>query len=355
MLAYLALQPDLGARRDKLARLLWSSVDIDQARHSFRQTLSVLRKALGPAADCLVVEGDRMALQEDAIAADVWAFEELAALSPPGDSGRVLAAYTGDLLADFRLRERRFDAWLTSERDRLREIAMDRLDRHAMHLSASDRPQEAISLALRFQSRYPMQDTPHRVLMKLYQRHGRPAAALRQRQTRTAMLEREFAIDAGSSREWTEAPAAGPGRLPAPPRGAADRRRVVLLVEDDAATSAAVRAVLIGAGFEVEIADDGSDALLAMGRASFAAAIIDVGLPLMGGLQLLEAMQRKGLGVPAVVISVSVNPEVEEEAYRLGAGAFLNKPLDGRSLLASLSLAMAAHRKQTQRTGAKLG
>src|SRR5262245_860491 len=75
LLAYLAVQPDGRAERNRLSSLLWDS-DQAQARHSLRQTLLVLRRKLGAhVAQVLVNDKDAVALKLDAIEIDLQCFK----------------------------------------------------------------------------------------------------------------------------------------------------------------------------------------------------------------------------------------------------------------------------------------
>ena len=80
LLAYLALNADRGHAREALATLLWGDRGDEQARHSLRQCILSLRKALGDDDASLVVsEGERLRLDAGAVALDVHDFERLAA------------------------------------------------------------------------------------------------------------------------------------------------------------------------------------------------------------------------------------------------------------------------------------
>src|SRR5829696_9642793 len=88
LLCYLALATPRGFhRRDTLFALFWPEYDTEQARHALRQSVYVLRRALG--ATAIVSRGDdELALAPEKVRCDVWEFE--AAL----DRGRPAAALT---------------------------------------------------------------------------------------------------------------------------------------------------------------------------------------------------------------------------------------------------------------------
>src|SRR5262245_17648779 len=125
LLAYLAMPPGRAHQRDKLANLLWGEMRPPQSRASLRQALTALRKGLG-ACTALVVDAETVALEPGSVTVDTLTFE---ALAKPGDPARLeqaVALYHGDLLTGLALDEAPFEEWLLGERERLRELAMER-------------------------------------------------------------------------------------------------------------------------------------------------------------------------------------------------------------------------------------
>jgi len=98
----------------------------------------------------------------------------------------------------------------------------------------------------------------------------------------------------------------------------------VMLVEDDAAIAAAYEAALLQAGHEVVHATCGEEALL-HGRCDVV--VTDLDLPGIDGLELLEAMRRRGERPRTVIVSGVADLVACQRALRLGADEFLTKPL----------------------------
>src|SRR5438132_11584143 len=120
LLAYLALTSGQVHPRDKLAALLWPDTSPGSARTALRQTLFVLRKALGPAERAsLVMTGDAVTLPAEGVQTDVAAFEQAVAEGSPAALERAAALYRGDLLAGLGVVAPTFEDWLMSERERL--------------------------------------------------------------------------------------------------------------------------------------------------------------------------------------------------------------------------------------------
>lgn len=193
LLAYLALQPDQAHPRDKLAALLWGEATDEHARHSLRQALVAVRRALGATAPRVIVEeGDAVAIDSSAIDIDVAAFERAVRAGTPGAIAEAAALYRGDLLAGLGVQHVSFEDWLITERERLRELAIDVLARLLAHQSESGGIEAAIQTAVRLLGLDPTQEAVHRALMRLYARQGRRGAALRQYQVCVGILEREL-------------------------------------------------------------------------------------------------------------------------------------------------------------------
>jgi DNA-binding SARP family transcriptional activator/tetratricopeptide (TPR) repeat protein len=193
LLAYLALHPDRSHPREKLAALLWGEAPGERARHSLRQALLTLRQALsGDAAHCVVEEGDGVSIDGSLVEVDVVSFERLAAEATPEALERASALYGGDLLSGIAFDETLFEEWLRTERERLRELAIEVLARLLAHQERAGQVDRAVVSGVRLLGLDSTQEPVHRTLMRLYARQGRRGAALRQYQICVDVLEREL-------------------------------------------------------------------------------------------------------------------------------------------------------------------
>ncbi len=195
LLAYLALRPGLACPREALMALLWGDVPADQARHSLRQALVELRRALpNGKTPTLLAECDSLVLNPDRVEVDVAVFEELANRSTRKALERAAALYTGDLLVGLTLREAPFEDWLRVERTRVRERALHVLRQLlAVEVAVADL-EPAVQTAIRFLAIEPLSEQVHRALMQLYDKLGRRSAALRQYQFCADLLQRELGV-----------------------------------------------------------------------------------------------------------------------------------------------------------------
>jgi DNA-binding SARP family transcriptional activator len=193
LLAYLALPPGQMHPRDTLTALLWGGVPEPRARASLRQAVFGLRRALGEGV--LVQEDDRLALSGPEVDVDAVRLER--ALSFEGDERleSTLALYRGDLLAGLALDEPPFEEWLLTERERIRELALEGLARLLARQRVAGHLEAGVGTALRLLAIDPLQEPVHRTLMRLYAALGRRGDALRQYRECVAVLQRELEVE----------------------------------------------------------------------------------------------------------------------------------------------------------------
>jgi DNA-binding SARP family transcriptional activator len=194
LLAWLALHPGEPQSRGRLAGLLWAESAEAQARHSLRQALSVLRRALPDADALLRIEGETVTLASEALTTDVGQLRALAASADPEDLEQAAALYRGELLEGFSAGAPELEDWLLAERSALRELAASVLERLLAHHAGRGAGEPALRAATRLLALEPLREDVHRELMGLYVRLGRPAQALRQYRACQALLHRELGV-----------------------------------------------------------------------------------------------------------------------------------------------------------------
>jgi len=196
LVGYLAMPAGQAHLRDTLAALLWGDLPREPARRNVRQTLFVIQKALRRAGrSCLRLEGETVALDPSAVEIDVAAFERGVAKGTPEALEDACALYRGELLEGLALGEAPFEEWLMTERDRLRERALEGLARLLAHRHRTGATDAAIQTALRLLALDPLEEAVHRMLMRLYAEHGRRGAALRHYQHCVGVLQRELGVE----------------------------------------------------------------------------------------------------------------------------------------------------------------
>jgi DNA-binding SARP family transcriptional activator len=196
LLARLALGSGQSQARDKLAALLWAEAPAPRARQSLRQALLAIRQAFLIADPPLLVDRrDVVALNPAAVDVDVEMFERLVTDGSPAALERASALYRGELLEGLAAQEAPFEEWLLTERERLRELALEALGKLLGQRTSAGDVEGAIHTAVQLLALAPAEEAVHRTLMRLYARQGRRAAALRQYQICSAALKRELGLD----------------------------------------------------------------------------------------------------------------------------------------------------------------
>lgn len=121
----------------------------------------------------------------------------------------------------------------------------------------------------------------------------------------------------------------------------------ILLVEDNQPLAHTYEEYLKGAGYAVMIVGTGGAAQRALSQGGFAAAVLDVELPDMTGIDILRFIRREDLKLPAIVITAHGSINIAVEAMREGAFDFIVKPFPAARLRVTLQNALQ-HQKLTQ-------
>ncbi len=103
---------------------------------------------------------------------------------------------------------------------------------------------------------------------------------------------------------------------------------MILIIEDEHALASALAAVARRMGRASILCATGARGLEEAGGGSFALAVLDIGLPDMSGLAVLERLRAIHPGLPVIIITAHGNLENAMAARQLGAAAYMVKPLD---------------------------
>jgi FixJ family two-component response regulator len=115
---------------------------------------------------------------------------------------------------------------------------------------------------------------------------------------------------------------------------------LVAVVDDDKWICKALQRLLNSAGFRVETFGSAEDYLRHGGRHKAACMILDVGLPGMNGFDLERRLAAEHNRVPIVFISAHDEPMMKSRALEVGAIGFLSKPMNDKSLIEAVNLAL---------------
>jgi FixJ family two-component response regulator len=121
--------------------------------------------------------------------------------------------------------------------------------------------------------------------------------------------------------------------------------RSITIVDDDEAVRHSLQALLEAAGLSVDVYPTGEDFLAAADAARGAAGgpgclILDLHLPGLDGIEILERLRDAGATTPVILISARFDPSTRARAAQAGALALLEKPLRERALLDGIERAL---------------
>lgn len=110
----------------------------------------------------------------------------------------------------------------------------------------------------------------------------------------------------------------------------------VLIVEDNAELASQVRYTLAHERYVVDIANDGEEDLFLAETEPYDAIILDLGLPRLDGLSVLQRLRRAGNEVPILILTSRDTWREKVTGLRAGADDYLAKPFEFEELLARL-------------------
>jgi non-specific serine/threonine protein kinase len=178
--------------RQEIAFKLWLDSPEKEALGTLRRALSELRAALPewPVGEWIIDAPDGLRWNLDApYWLDVEAYERLIEQATPATLHEAISLYVGDLLVDFD------DEWLLVERERLRQLFSDTLERLVVLLEEERDYPAAINFAQRLLRHDPLREETYQLLMRLYALSGDRTGALRVYQTCVTVLKRELNVE----------------------------------------------------------------------------------------------------------------------------------------------------------------
>ncbi len=110
----------------------------------------------------------------------------------------------------------------------------------------------------------------------------------------------------------------------------------VLVIEDDLLLGDAIQAGLKQAGYAVDWMKDGVAADQALSTEPYVAAVLDLGLPRMSGLEVLQRLRNRNSPIPVLILTAMDTVEDRIKGLDAGADDYLVKPFDMGELSARL-------------------
>ncbi len=102
----------------------------------------------------------------------------------------------------------------------------------------------------------------------------------------------------------------------------------VLIADDDESIRWVLKKTVTGMGFTADLAEDGDKALALLGRNSYVAAFVDVRMPGVEGIEVLERVQARKSPTRFFIMTAVHRPDVAARSTRAGAAEFITKPFE---------------------------
>jgi len=110
----------------------------------------------------------------------------------------------------------------------------------------------------------------------------------------------------------------------------------ILIVEDEPALQQQVRAGIEAQGYTVDATGDGKEALYLATEYSYDAAVVDLGLPGLSGLDIIARLRKSGSHLPILILTARDRWQDKVKGLEAGGDDYLTKPFQMEELLARL-------------------
>jgi two-component system cell cycle response regulator CtrA len=110
----------------------------------------------------------------------------------------------------------------------------------------------------------------------------------------------------------------------------------ILLVEDDVSVAAAIKLICEIEGIGVKVVDLGADGITLASQTPYDLIVIDLGLPDIGGLEVLKALRDAAIAIPVMILTGIDGIPQKVKAFAQGADDYLTKPFHREEFVARL-------------------
>ncbi|WP_395687897.1 response regulator transcription factor [Caenimonas koreensis] len=127
---------------------------------------------------------------------------------------------------------------------------------------------------------------------------------------------------------------------------------LVHLIDDDEAVRAGLSLLIGTVGLRVQTWSDPQAFLAEFDRHSIGAIVMDVRMPGVSGLTVLDTLMAQGVDQPVIMLTGHGTVEMCRRAFKSGAAEFLEKPVDDEVLIEALQSAVRQHVRSRERLSA---
>ena len=124
---------------------------------------------------------------------------------------------------------------------------------------------------------------------------------------------------------------------------------LIQLVDDDQAVRDSLALLIATVGLRVQTWADPAAFLAGFDRQAIGAIVLDVRMPGLGGLSVLDTLIAQGADQPVIMLTGHGTVEMCRRAFKAGAAEFLEKPVNDELLIETLQSAVRQHVKSRQR------
>jgi len=110
----------------------------------------------------------------------------------------------------------------------------------------------------------------------------------------------------------------------------------ILYADDDSSIRNAVRGDIVEAGYELDEASDGAEAIGKLETGNYDVLLLDINMPGKSGLDVLKFIREKKLSCRIIMLSGRLGFTVATEALKLGADEYITKPFSVDFLLLAI-------------------
>jgi len=193
LLAFLVCAAADSPSRETVTTLLWGSQFKAQAQQNLRQMLSRLRRTLGD--DVLAGSDNALVIRPGLFHCDALSFEAMIHAESRDTRKAAVELYQGSFLDNIAITEETWVDWVTAQRRRLEDLAVDGLVRLGEEEEKLDAPAMALEFANRAIAINGLREDAHRLIMRSLAAVGRRAEALKHYEQLAARLKRDLNVE----------------------------------------------------------------------------------------------------------------------------------------------------------------
>lgn len=129
----------------------------------------------------------------------------------------------------------------------------------------------------------------------------------------------------------------------------------ILIIEDDKKIASFISNGLKQSGFAVDLAYDGEEGLNLALSEPYDAAVIDIMLPVLDGLSVIEELRSNNINTPVIILSAKRSVDDRVKGLEIGGDDYLTKPFSFSELLARIYALMRRSSGAAESTKLKVG